>query len=880
MIRSTLALFAFLALCAACADPGLVAHWSFDEGGGTRVADLSGNGNDGTVHDAKFVKNNGGYCLEFDGQTSYVDCGSGPSLDLEEALTLEGWVFPAVAPDAEPGVFGKHFQSYLVTYYRDGQCWAYINAGAHNVHAPLGAGAWHHVAFTFDGRHLKLYVDGKLQASREAEANRANKSGRFLIGCVMGDPNAPDPAYTHTSHFLGMIDEVRVYNRALSPEEVAGHASREAPLFEITEPFRKVERVARLMDGDLRVELGARGEFQVDANRESYLAESRFSYPGDRIRWHLLSAAQEEGQVTSKVVKLSPIEAVVTVRGSLYDIVRRVRLHDGRVNVRDELTNRTNEPVGLMVKHDLTSRRRFESTFTPGGAENPTCFMQGSRGSLGLVIEDDLSRLRQEPVTGLRTNQVSVRMGSMALDAGRSLVFEWSLWPMARGADYHDFINQLRREWDANYTIEGPFDWIFMTNPILDKPEELKAYLQRKRVKVMALSPWLDYDPGSEDRVWSREEFRRYALKAVKALKTADPDILCVGCIETDWVTIYPEQIPGGDRLPRADQRGGGGLNAEQTKIIDNAKLPWADSVKRDRNGTLQLELYMRGGKPQTALSVYPAVGNYQYEFLMDQVKFLLDDLGLDGYYIDEFSQAWTDGIRSYQGWDGVSAELDLVTGAIKRKFVDCGYAGTQARVNLARYALDRDKIVIANTYATAAAERGIPVNRFAETWGSFDPMATPDGEEPPLLASLMRSHLGSMIGLGILGRPEKHDTARRLMKAVVTYLRHGMVYYHYVLEDIPLTGEGSGEYGPVNHMFPITPVELGEGFIIGKERTLTCVSGRYRWAGRETPSVLLFDLEGRQVPNEPVMEREGDGWRIDLKLRDWAQIAVIEGGG
>jgi hypothetical protein len=327
----------------------------------------------------------------------------------------------------------------------------------------------------------------------------------------------------------------------------------------------------------------------------------------------------------------------------------------------------------------------------------------------------------------------------------------------------------------------------------------------------------------------------------------------------------------------------GGGLTVEQTKIIEAAKVPWLDSAKRATDGTMALELYMRGGKPQTALSVYPAcspqraAGNYQYQFLMGQVKYLLDDCGLDGYYIDEFSQSWSGGIPTYGQWDGVSADVDPRTGKITRFYTDCGLAGVQARVNLVKYALDRGKTVVANTYATAMAERALPVNRFSETQGSFNPMAWDDGQKPAVLPSMLRSSLASPIGLGIIGQPQLKDTARRIMKAVVTYLRHGMLYYHYAIEDIPETGPGSGEYGPINHMFPITITGLHEGWVEGKERTITCVSGTYCWAGSAPPRVLVFDLNGREVDKRPLVKAQGKSYVVRLKLRDWAEVAVIE---
>jgi hypothetical protein len=220
--------------------------------------------------------------------------------------------------------------------------------------------------------------------------------------------------------------------------------------------------------------------------------------------------------------------------------------------------------------------------------------------------------------------------------------------------------------------------------------------------------------------------------------------------------------------------------------------------------------------------------------------------------------------------------DLDPRTGQIQRKYVDCSLAGVQARVNLCQYALQRGKIVIANTYATAQEEQSLPVQRFSETWGSFDPFAVADGVEPPAFPDLFRGNLATPIGLGITGAPGPADTAKWLMKAVVTYLRHGAVYYHYRLEDLPESGPGSGEYGPINHTFPITPRGLHKGWIEGEERTITCVSGRYLWRHKDQPTVHLFDLEGREKPHHFALSPSGQGWKVEINLRDWAEIAVI----
>jgi hypothetical protein len=862
------------------AEPGLVAHYNFDEGTGLVLRDVSGNGNDGLIHGARYVQQGRGYCLEFDGVREFVDCGNRPLFDLHEALTLEAWVRPASRVKGEPGILGKHFESYLLSYYADGQCWWYISGGGNNAKSLLTPGSWHHVVGTFDGKILRLYLDGKLANASPSKSPTIKPGKNFFIGCVSGDANATDPNYGRSAFFPGQVDEVKVYSRALTENEVKSHFDAGVKDLSLTAQYQPAKQGETIRQGGVTVLVGGKGQVQVNVGKRTYLVESAFSYPGERIGWNRFSGTEPGGESawTPRVKKISTTEVGIEARGGFYSLRRIVKLQQGRVIFQDTLANLGKEPTGFIVRTTLTAPAAFRNSLTSGGAENPTIYVAGESGGLGVLAEDNLSRLRFEPSLGLPANQARFQIGDFALDAGKTYTMRWTLYPLEKDASYFDFINQVRRDWRSNFTIEGPFAFfdIGEMREMLGDPPRLTAYLQRKRLGVVGLSPWLDYDPGTFDRVWTRDEYKVRMQQAMRALKAADPKIKCVGCIETDWVTINPGRIPNGDKLP-SHGTGSGLLNAEQTRVIDDARLPWSNSVKRKDAGTLELELYSRGGKPQTALSVYPAVDNYQYEFLMGQVKFLLDEVGLDGFYIDEFNQAWRGGIPSYSGWDGWSAELDPQTGRIVRRYVDCSLAGMTARVNLAQSALQRGKLAIANTYATAHEEQSLPVTRFSETQGSFDPFAAPDGIKPPEVPFLYRGALASPVGLGIVGVSGTEDTARRIMKAVITYLRHGVLYYHYAIKDIPETGPGSGAYGPINHMFPITPVELREGCVVGRERIITCVSGAFVWPAADKPAIHRFDLDGREIRHAFHITRSGKDWKVDVKLKDWAEIAIIE---
>ena len=113
------------------------------------------------------------------------------------------------------------------------------------------------------------------------------------------------------------------------------------------------------------------------------------------------------------------------------------------------------------------------------------------------------------------------------------------------------------------------------------------------------------------------------------------------------------------------------------------------------------------------------------------------------------------------------------------------------------------------------------------------------------------------------------------LTKSVITALRHGLVYYYLFTTKKP---DSEGGYGPINHMFPITPVELHEGWIKGKERIITAISGEYLWENSCRPKVYLFNLRGKKIPAHYSIEKvQKEGWRVKLNLKDWEEIGIIE---
>ncbi|HXG25017.1 MAG TPA: hypothetical protein VNJ09_10710, partial [Chthonomonadales bacterium] len=616
-----------------------------------------------------------------------------------------------------------------------------------------------------------------------------------------------------------------------------------------------------------RLIAGARGSAQVEIGKDRYTLESSFSYPGPSIGLNVLSEEEPGGESAWKPRVSRPAENQIRIeaQGAYYRLTRTLTLKEHKIAVSDMLTNLANEDVGVIVRNRLVMQSEPDGVQLAGVpeasmrmcAENPTIFIRCPQSRLGVLGEDTLTRLQFE--SSARQNQAEFSLKHMALRPGESRTLRWTLYPFGPEADYFTFINRVRRDWNVNFTIHGPWGYldVIAKRDLLRDPEALKAYLRRNKLKIVALMPWLDYDNFNNltGKPIERDEYKPLMQEAARALKAADPQIKVTGCMEGNivslpWGIVKPmyEALPPDQRA----QNTGIPFNDRQMEIIKDVPLRWKDCLLKAPDGRYRYELYYRGPKdkpptPMMALLVYAAPGNDQEKYWLDQARFMMEEVGLDGIYIDQFNLAFSDPQRySYERWDGVTVDIDPATGKITRRYTDGALVGVGARKKLIEYVLSRKGVMVTNTNAVAEELQSYPIARFMEGEWGFNFVDMKVGEKPPLHVYTCKGQLGSPLSLG--SRPSMHKEAgmqiyaEYIMKTVITYLRHGLLYYHYGTE-IPETGPGSGEYGPINHMFPITPIEINEGWVEGKERTITCISHDFHWQHKSKPIVHLFDI-------------------------------------
>jgi hypothetical protein len=201
---------------------GLVSYWTFDRADitGKNLKDVVGQ-NDGAISGAvNIVEGQVGEAMEFNGVDNYVDCGIGESFTaIKDQLTLELWINADPAHPARwsilIGISKSGVNTYVIgfTDQKKVDCnlwngtletWPYFSNGV------LSTGKWHHIATVYDGKEAKIYIDGALDNTKKFSGDVKQNGENFWIGARKSDG----------LHFMGLIDEARFYNRALSVAEV------------------------------------------------------------------------------------------------------------------------------------------------------------------------------------------------------------------------------------------------------------------------------------------------------------------------------------------------------------------------------------------------------------------------------------------------------------------------------------------------------------------------------------------------------------------------------------------------------------------------------------------------------------------------------------
>jgi len=545
-----------------------------------------------------------------------------------------------------------------------------------------------------------------------------------------------------------------------------------------------------------------------------------------------------------------PMGGGETVDTAFYSVARKVRLMKNRIDVFDTFTSKTNALIGVKVRHWIP-QAGFDPVYVAGdpspsaeefeGGRNPSVLgVCGDKGfSVALLAQDDVFRVQNVQYCG--DGVFGIRTDGLALKPGEPRTVEWSIYPVA-SKDYYDFVNAVRRDWDVNFPIAGSFN---LSMNLFHSSSE-KGCKRLEQTMGLAMN---SFGPHYWSHLGGRYKAHRSVIHGMGmdspkvrvragANRVFEEDPAAVHRFIRESVANARKYTPSLKVLTY--------MHNQISVGVDDYKYEECRMV--DAKGSK-----MNYGGPVAKLFV-PTKDNLFGRDYMKLVDWTLDNFDLDGIYHDELNHCNS---RLYYGtnmWDGATVELDE-SNNVKRKVSYVCLLKLGFSLNLFDHILNRrGKILVGNFSPETRSERKFRFPRFEETYSA---------------RWIALSHLYTPIQLGDMltyaNTPKDMATDQRIA------LMRGALYYHYL--------GGTGCPSLSSKMFPFTPIELHGGWLVGKERILTAVSGDFGWRGEKPDvDVFVFDELGREVKGYPYSVKDTEQGRVfTLELKHDHCAAIVK---
>lgn len=506
-----------------------------------------------------------------------------------------------------------------------------------------------------------------------------------------------------------------------------------------------------------------------------------------------------------------------------YSVEQQVTLHRDRISVADTIRNTCDELLGVVLEVRLELPEKPKGVLLAGhvvkrlkqrsSPSHPTAMAEFDNLAIGLIAEDDIFRVHCKAF--VEDGALALSDPQLGIAPGKEHTLEWSVYPVPDG-DHWDFVNAVRRNWGSNLTLRGPSKWIHPAG-VPGKAESANQWLEKAGM-VTLCNPMF----GTEE-----ERTRGITIQHGTAL------LLC-----KDWcdlagkaVRVLKEAAPTVETFIYTHQN----LCTEP-----GHEGKYQDSRAVDITGTPATTVYF----PSPSLFL-PTLENSYGKAMMDICRYIVERLDAN-IYIDEITASNVPAFGAYpNAWDGCTVAIDPVSHAVTGKRSSAILLMQPWRAVLMDYLKSRGKTVIAN---------GPHYTRTMLSWGVQCFV-----ESEPEDNAVVAAHLSHPLCLAQYANPDarvRYDAARRLLD------RAGIQFTAFSAE------------APV---FPITPLELRAGVVIGKERILTNRSGRFGWGDDSLAEAHVFDGQGNRVHALDVKHiRQGPKVLMELQMpKDYFAILV-----
>lgn len=608
------------------------------------------------------------------------------------------------------------------------------------------------------------------------------------------------------------------------------------------------------------------------ANGTELLAETTLGINPEASSRLIADDSVPKNPAVKSVTKISGDKGFA-IRAGWGDIAlsRTLEIKDDILVWKEEWTNTGRQTIAVPFHHYVFLRNE-NSHYYIGGTDlvngletspgNPTIFIQSTqREGVGLGVTAESDWLRLLMGLAVRKGVGEIYSNSLGLGPGKSIKFELTVTPVVKNG-YWGFINSVRNRWQVNgVTVKRPIFWTYKKARIAGSQEDIiKASLGHLGPITLCITPWQRLQPdASEIRAGAyprlpagrsvvpggspdldiasfltfkhREKYWGALRREVELIRKAIPDVKVIEMMHPAMEVVYK---PLKERWPIASDR----ITGQDGTVFESSVFSkaWLGDMTTKDWGVLYYA---------------PKVGSPQLENILLSMRRGLDEIGLDGMYVDEFSFAGIN--RGYDRYDynrpdSYSVDLDE-KGRVLRSKSDNAFVTEPAQVQIVNEIRKRNKIFLGNTPPASRALNNMPVFRFAE-----------GGNGPHLMPSM---HLSA--SPLILGNMSDNSSLKEIIADVRECLRLGLIYSP---KDINLLLPDDKNF--VSKFYPITVREIGQGWVIGDERIATVISGSYNLPNRKSNIYLYrYDETGRLIERKTATPAIiGRLFRVDVPER------------
>lgn len=507
------------------------------------------------------------------------------------------------------------------------------------------------------------------------------------------------------------------------------------------------------------------------------------------------------------------------------DYSRKTDLENGFLRVTDQFVNKTKEPLPIIQRHSIDLAGRVKKVWCAGVSPssgnitmmepaNPTTYGVTDKAGIGLMAMSD--ELQVHVMNSALEGVLGLADNTCVLKPGATYQAEFVIVPTER-PDFWDFVNSCRRIRGANFTLTQMFAFL-SAKPDVEKwsDEKLTEFIRNKSANIVCAS--IDY-PRYEGHYAHGTAFQRidhsnYARHNDRVRR------LCPEVKTQVYFHCFLNVEKGADEK-YADAR---------TLLSNGQQANYGEDYYKIFFPTLTNQY----GK-DTAVNI-------------DQI---LGECKADGVYWDEVSYS---AYKYHYGepWDGISGDIDPQTGKLLR------LKSSVTLLSQPWIVAQMQRIMAKGPLMT----NGAPHTR---TMGALHYQTF---VETAAITNCLRAVLYSPVALG------DHISERKIIDAyrwMTDALNYGCLYSWYGSIVWP-------EYETLTkYMFPTTPIELHEGYIIGKERIVTNRSGLYGWGDKSGHEAHVFNDEGREVKDfkAPVQTIDGKTY-TELRLAEGWTAAIV----